>query len=221
MKNIISKITLAIVLFTAATSCSSNTYITGTWKKPGTSLKKYNNIYIDVLSSNIPAKQQVENALQQELGANGIKAEKSIDVMPPDYESQNYKNQDAMMGKIKAGNVDGILTVALLNEKDKQRYVPGNYGYNPGFAYGFYNTYWGYYSGRYPLLYDPGYYTTDEIYYIETNLYDANTDQLVWSTQSKTYNPNSISGFLNGYIKSIDKSLISNGLISGTANTSR
>ena len=209
----ILKTVSALCIAAVISSCSTqNTYITASWKKPNTSLKKYDNVFIDVLSSNIAAKQQLEDALQQKFTESGIKSEKSIDAMPPDFESQNTKNKDAILGKIKASNADAILTVALIDEKDKQRYVPGG-GYNPGFQYGFYNNYWGYYSGRYGYLYSPGYYTTDKVYYIETNLYDAGSEQLVWSTQSKTYNPGGLNGFVNGYTAAIDQSLIKNRLI--------
>ena len=38
----------------------------------------------------------------------------------------------------------------------------------------------------------PGYYTTDQTYFIEGNLFDANTNELLYSIQSKAYNPTDI-----------------------------
>jgi len=41
-------------------------------------------------------------------------------------------------------------------------------------------------------LYSPGYWTTDKTYFIEANAYDAETQQLIWSVQSKADNPSGI-----------------------------
>jgi len=50
-------------------------------------------------------------------------------------------------------------------------------------------------------------------YYLETNLYDAKTEELIWSAQSQTYNPSNINSFLKGYLKSIKRKMIDDGLI--------
>ena len=61
--------------------------------------------------------------------------------------------------------------------------------------FGYYGTFWGYYNTWHPTLYSPGYYQEDKVYFIETNLYDAETEQLLWSAQSETYNPSSLTIF--------------------------
>ena len=37
-----------------------------------------------------------------------------------------------------------------------------------------------------------GYYETNHLYFIESNLYDTNTLELLWSVQSHSYNPSDI-----------------------------
>jgi hypothetical protein len=39
----------------------------------------------------------------------------------------------------------------------------------------------------------PGYYTTHETYTLETNLYDVESEELVWSARSRSFAPESVS----------------------------
>lgn len=62
-------------------------------------------------------------------------------------------------------------------------------------------------------MYTPGYYDTDKKYYIEINLYDAETDELVWSSQSETTNPPSLESFAPTFALTVVNQLIKDGLI--------
>src|SRR5690606_23752299 len=92
-----------------------------------------------------------------------------------------------------------ILTVALIDKETETRYVPGNAGYAPMPRFGYYGTFWGYYNTWYPTLYSPGYYEGEKVYFIETNLYDADTEELLWSAQSETYNPRNLPDFASTF----------------------
>lgn len=51
---------------------------------------------------------------------------------------------------------------------------------------------WGYYGWAYPIAYSPGYMRTDRLVGVETNVYDVESDRLVWSGLSRTENPNDV-----------------------------
>jgi hypothetical protein len=195
-------------------SCGTTTLVSSSWRKPNATANNYHNVFVAALTSNIPAKQAVENGLQAKLQEKGLTVEKSIDVMPPTI-TQTGQQKDLIMSKIHATNADAILTITLLRKKEETRFVPtGGAYWNPGYRYGFYNNFWSYYNTRYPIIYEPGYYDNTEIYYLETNLYDARSEQLIWAAQSKTYDPSSIDSFLKGYIKAIYERMAKDGLIS-------
>jgi hypothetical protein len=101
---------------------------------------------------------------------------------------------------------DAVLTLALLDAKVVETYNPGS-AYTP-LSFGYYGSYYGYYNYYAPLVYTPGYYSTDKTFYLETNLYDLASDRLIWSVQSEASNPKNIeSGFaeyssmITGYLK--------------------
>jgi hypothetical protein len=51
----------------------------------------------------------------------------------------------------------------------------------------YYGNFGGYYSYWWPYAYGPGYYQEQDVYFLETNLYDADSELLIWSAQSRTY----------------------------------
>jgi hypothetical protein len=90
--------------------------------------------------------------------------------------------------------------------------------YHPGTAYypmnyGYYGSYYGYYNYYYPQIYSPGYYSSDKTYYIETNFYDMESDQLLWSIQSEAYNPTNIDTWFDRYSYDLLNELKEEGLI--------
>ncbi|MEJ8803261.1 hypothetical protein [Pontibacter sp. H249] len=194
LRNVSHKLVYIMPILMAAFlwSCASSTRITGTWKTPKPPTEKYDKLVIAALTDNVRARQQVETDMQAQFQARGINVTKSIDIFPPTASSKGGPDVDLLLDKLKADGYNGIITVALIDEKTETRYVPGNYGYAPMTRFGWYGRFRGYYSYWYPTLYDPGYYTEDKIYFLETNLYDESTENLVWSAQSQSYSPSSL-----------------------------
>ena len=198
-------------LFIAA--CASSTSITGSYKSPGVTQVAYKKVFISVLTDNVSAKQNVETAISQYLAGKGVATVKSTTVFPPDFHtSGNDKDKDVLLQKIRDNGCDGILTIALVNKETETRYVPGSTAY-PVAGFGYYGTFGAYYAYGYNNFYSPGYYTNDKVYYVETNIYDVTTEKLVWSAQSKTYDPASLDSFIQDYEKAISQQVIKDGLI--------
>lgn len=182
---------LAVLAAAFLWGCTPTTQITGTWKNPEANTKTYEKIVIAALTDNVRAREKVESDMQAQLRQHGIDASRSIDMFPPTVQAGG-PDVNQLLSKIKSENNGAILTVALLDEETETRYVPGSYGYTPMTRFGWYGRFRGYYSYWSPTLYDPGYYTEDKIYFLETNLYDAGSENLLWSAQSKSYSPASL-----------------------------
>jgi hypothetical protein len=192
-------------------SCSPSTEITGTWKNPNVSAAVYDNILIASMSSKVNVKQEIENNLAAELSKQGVQAYKGIEVLPPSFRDNPDKNE--MLKKIRGTSANAILTVSLIDTETENRYVPGNVTYAPVSRFGYYGRFWGYYNYWNPIVTSPGYYTEDKTYFLETNLYDVDTEELVWSAQSETYNPSSLSQSSQEFAKIIVDKLKADGVI--------
>jgi len=163
------------------------------------------------LTDNILARQTVETDLDNLLLEKGVNAQSSFDILPPGFKSSGVDKEEVLT-KIRELGSDAILTVAVLDQTNETRYVPGSTMYSP-MGYGYYGRFWGYYNYYNPVMYDPGYYTTDKNYYLEANLYDAATEELVWSSQSETTNPSSIETFSRSFSTTVINQLIKDGLL--------
>ncbi|WP_212004400.1 DUF4136 domain-containing protein [Chitinophaga sp. HK235] len=195
-------------------ACGTSVHMTGTWKDPSAQSGGYHNILVAGLSSNLTARGIVENKLATQLQAHGVAAGKSTDLFPPNFDPKKEESIKAASGKIEAAGFHAVLTVSLVNKESETRYVPGTVMYAPYPAYGWYGNFWGYYGYMYNSVYSPGYYTTDKIYFMESNLYDLGQNgKLVWSGQSETYNPNSLESFAAAYAKKVADALQNGGLL--------
>ncbi|WP_100628953.1 hypothetical protein [Algoriphagus formosus] len=202
---------LSLSLLAVMLSCSPSVKILGSWTGPSTPPEGYSNIFVTALTDNILARQTVETDLDNLLLEEGVNAESSFDILPPGFKSSGVDKEEVLR-KIRELGSDAILTVAVLDQTNETRYVPGSTMYSP-MGYGNYGRFWGYYNYYNPVMYDPGYYTTDKNYYLEANLYDAATEELVWSSQSETTNPSSIETFSRSFSTTIINQLIKDGLL--------
>ncbi|WCT14937.1 hypothetical protein [Mucilaginibacter jinjuensis] len=203
-------ILLAIVF---ATSCGTTTSITGSYKAPDVTQVSYKKIFISVLTESATIKNSVEGHISDYLGSKGYQSVKSSDVFLPSFHSSGEdKDNNVVLSKIRGTNSDAILTIALVKKETETRYVPGSGAYYP-YRVGYYGSFGAYYRYGYGTFYTPGYYSNDKVYYLETNLYDAASEKLIWSAQSETYNPSSLDSFLAGYEKAIIKQIEKDHLI--------
>ncbi len=203
----------AIALVALVSACSPSTKIIGSWTGPNTPTEPYKSIFVTAISDNLVARQTVENDLDALLQKDGVEAKSSFEIIPPGFKA-TAENKEAVVEAIRKGGSDAILTVALLDQTSETRYVPGTTMYSPMGYGGYYGRFYGYYSYYNPVMYDPGYYATDKNYYLEINLYDAKTEELVWSAQSETTNPSSIETFSRSFSELVVNQLIKDGLIS-------
>ena len=188
----ISALLLFFLISALLIGCAPTTRITGTWKNPDAGSRNYDKVVVAALTDNVRAREKVESDMQAQLQQHGITATKSINLFPPTMMSKDGPDVNLLMEKIRGADYDAIMTVALIDEDTETRYVPGSYGYTPVTRFGWYGRFRGYYTYWYPTLYDPGYYTEDKVYFLETNLYDVQSENLVWSAQSQSYSPASL-----------------------------
>lgn len=189
------KIVIACCIVIGLAACKPATEITGSWKNTNVDPTSFNVILVTAITARANARQTVENDLANALEKKGYNTIKSIDVMPPSLTDGDLPDRKQLSSKIDEVGADAILTVALINKETETRHVSGNLNYAPITRFGYYGTFWGYYNNWLPAMYAPGYYAEDKVYFIETNLYDAKTQQLLWSAQSETYNPESLKRF--------------------------
>ena len=115
--------------------------------------------------------------------------------------------------RLKEIGVDGILIISVLDIKEESYYVPGTTSYYPTSMYPYYGGYYGYWGRTYTTVSSPGYYQESVSVFLETNLYDLETETLVWSAQSKTEDPSSVQSLAETYSRVLVDDLVKNKVI--------
>lgn len=179
-----------------ATSCGPSQRVTSSWTSPGYRAgQRFTKVFITSFASNQRVRMSLEDDMAAAAAAKGLMVVKGHDVFPTTFTKDNAPDKEAMLARIRELGCDLIFTTTLLEKKSEARYVPGMmYAPFPGYGYRFR----GYYGYWWPMMYDPGYYTTERTYSMEGNLFDARTDELIWSVQTESYNPESIERFSKG-----------------------
>ncbi|MCK5135429.1 MAG: hypothetical protein KAR19_06535 [Bacteroidales bacterium] len=204
---------LIILLFALAFSgCGPSQKITNSWINPEAGSKSpYESIFVIVLSPNKETSFSVEDRMAAIIASRGQKVVLSSAVFPPNLSISENFTREQMAEAIKRTGCDAVFVIALLDVKTVEYYQPGR-AYYP-MNYGMYGSYYGYYNHYYPQVYSSGYYSNDKTYYIESNFYDLEQDQLLWSIQSEAYNPSSLDSWFDRYSYDLLNELKKEGLI--------
>jgi hypothetical protein len=183
-------------------SCGPGIKLSQSWTAPNTSPKQYSKIIVLVLA---PPKYNDagrigEQQLASELKANGVNAVSAQN----EYGPSKFRNEkeDGVLAKMKKSGADAVIVTSLLDVEKEKRYVPGSYSFPP-----YYGRFWGYYSYWYGRAYDQGYYETTRKYYLETNLYDLSSKDLLYSVQSQTMDPGSAEKLAKVFSKLVVKDM--------------
>jgi hypothetical protein len=181
-----------IVVFFILSSCTVSNKITYSWTNKEFKFRTtYTSIFLAAMVTDPHLRTHLEEDMWKAARSNGFTAHRSWDYFTPSFSKPSPPVKDSMLAKVRSLGCNLIFTVNLVDKISETRYVPGSSGfYGPFPAYGL--GFRGYYSYWYPFMIDPGYYVTDKTYFMEGNLFDAETETLLWSVQTKTTNPSSI-----------------------------
>lgn len=195
-----------LAAFVLLNACSPNMKTTGSWVNQDKQIyqnKNYKKIFIAVITSDLELRKKLETELSNSAQKMGYQTIQSLDKFNPG----KMPTKEEAFEIIKTTGADLIFSTAVVDEKSESRYVQST-----GFTPRFYGGYRGYYFGA-SAYYQPGYYTTDKTYFLESNLFDVRSESLIWSAQSQVYNPTDINNSSKHYTELMLKQLKKNGII--------
>jgi len=184
MKRILATITMLLFLVAA---CGPSTRITSSWKADNVQPDKFKKVVVLglVKENDRTLREKMEQHMVGDLREMGYDAVCSCD----EYNPKAFENmsEEQALSKLRGSGVDAVLTVVLLDKSQERYYVPGRVVYSPYTVYQ--GRFWRYSRMMYDRIYMEGYYTTDTKYFWESNLYDLAANNLVYSSQSQSFDP--------------------------------
>jgi hypothetical protein len=180
--------------------------ITTTWKADNIIPPKFKKIMVLSLirEADRSIQQKMENHFVGDLKELGYNAVSSLQEYGP--KAFDKMTEEEVISKLKSGGVDAVITIVLLDKIRERNYIPNRINNSP---YGYYqNRFWGYQGTLYNRIYEPGYYVIDTKYFWESNLYEMNTQKLIYSVQTQSFDPANSEVLGHEYGKMIVKRMV-------------
>jgi hypothetical protein len=180
----IRHMTFALGIVLLVSSCA-NTKISQSWVEPDHK-KEYQNLLIIGIAESEQNRRAYESYFVEDLKTIGINAEASYRLI----KSNQKIDRETITKAIDGLGIDGVIVTHLLAVDEETIYRP-TMNYSPMYGGAYYGGLYSYYPHVNTYVTSPGYYTTHETYTIETNLYDVESEELVWSARTRTFAPES------------------------------
>jgi len=193
----------SIILFISLTflySCASTT-LTSVWKDDNYRIGNIHKILIIVFSEKPAVRRFFEDQFKSQMAPFAIDAVSSYTVIP----DENLWKEDVLAVRAEDLGIDAVLMTQLVDKKTVQSYVqPETTDMDPSS----YSVGWPAHHYSYPRnTAMQGYTVENDVLSLETNLYDAKTNRLIWSAFSSTITEGAKDEYIKSFISVIMKRL--------------
>ena len=184
----------------------STTKIKSVWKDPAYAGHPHRIMVIAVAKEPI-YRRIFEDEFVLQLKARGLDAIASYSTLP----DRSQDDQAAIAKMVEQLGADTVLVSRLVSKRKVRVDYPPTITHRPHY----YGTWPDYYRHGYDLINTPGYSTKYEYALMETNLYDARNDKLIWAATTETGVENFNQTHIKPYIGTILNLMYEHGLLRG------
>jgi hypothetical protein len=191
---------IGVALLSAAllAACGTVTKIPNAWRNPAHEGVPFQKVFVIGVGKNEMNRRVFEDRFATALSAGGAVASPSYEALP----HSERLTEAQVRGAIEGDDYDGVIVTRLLGIEEDTEYVPPR-----TYTVARHRGYYGYYGSSWDVVHEPGYFETHTIVRLETNLYDVATGELVWSGQSETFDPSSLTDIIDSATKAVAKRL--------------
>ncbi|MCA1766233.1 MAG: hypothetical protein LC633_08340 [Desulfobulbaceae bacterium] len=199
MKINLYRILLASLLL-ALGACAA-TRLQGAWINTDYQGNGFQKILILGLSENETYRRVFENAMSHGFNQRGISAEPGYTLFP-----EQRPDQKTIAREISAQGFDAMMISQVTGKNTRQVYYPGETYYlrDPYFMPPLRQRYWyDYYYRSYEIVREPGYVHTYKTVTVQSNIYDTQSEELIWSAVSETVVDGNIESAINSLVDTL------------------
>ncbi len=204
---------LTIILTVGIIQGCGSAKMGSTWTKEGYTDRDYSKIAVIGIGKDLSARNTFEKDAVTLLREQGINAIEGITLFPPGG-TEEIRTAEDYIKIIKENDLDGVITMALVDSKETDRYKPSETLYVPS-----YYRVGKYIVRSYQTYTTPGYYSSEKSYLIEAILYDVKGDlyegkeTMVWTGQSTLLEPSSLKNASESFTKRMVNQLMTDQIV--------
>lgn len=170
------------IILASMIACGPSTRVTGSWTRLDHQPASFNKIVVLGIAPNSTNRRIFEDQVDTRLEEHGYPVIPALDLLPPNA-AVGTITREIVKEIFTAAETDAVFTMSVRHVEDTRHYVQGSSGYMPYYYnVGFYD----YYGGFNNYYYTPGYYSGALQIFLEANLFDFKTGELIWSAQTKS-----------------------------------
>lgn len=206
-------------------ACATSTMIQSRWKDPAYHGVPFERVAVVALFDTEADSRTFEANAAKQLAERGVKVVEGHTILD---DGKMYE-QDELRARLADAGVDGILISRLIAIDDRQIYRPPTpymrvpsgvffgdpfyWYYHPGPSY-----YW-YWRSSFDVTHAPGYWQELSYLVVETSLYDAREDRLVWTAKSSTMDQDMFQTVASSIAATVTHELVAMDLVAGRARS--
>jgi hypothetical protein len=191
---------LALVIAAVAGACSSDVKMVRSWVDPQMPKDSVKKIFVIGVADNISLRKSFEDTCVDQLKALKYQAVAGYTLVG----DLNQVDKDKVAAELKQDGFTHVLVTRIVHREDVEEYHPPSYvsvGYG-GYP-GYYGGWYPYMSVGYSTMASPGYTTVKTVLSVESNLYDVNTEKMMFTGLSQAYTSDNPYGTVNQYLQSL------------------
>ncbi len=194
---------LILTSLTTVLMSACNTVKMKSWTDPASTDRPIGKTIVLGVSESDTITRQYEDIFVARLLELGVSASS----LHANHKVTDKLDKEALEALLKENNVDSIIVTRVLSETERNQVVTTGYDSTP------YNNYWGYYDYGYSITFNTADVVSFMEFELETNLYDIDTEKLIWTGRKVVYDDRSDIKNMAGIIKSVVKDFRKEGFI--------
>lgn len=206
MKMIYSRALVAVIALLLS-ACASTQLVTE-WQDKRYQGDAFTRIMVIGAIDNALYRRAYEDAIVEKFKENGLNAIPSYTLIP---DLKDYDEEQKLKQAVESTQADAVLVAKLIEYNESETYIPPSYDINPyiGVGSGYYHSY---HSAVF-ISYRPGYTKKTTIIRIGSEVFSADSEQMVWAGETKSFNPGSYQNVVNNLAEITLISLQKNGFV--------
>jgi hypothetical protein len=196
----------------ATASCGPTTKMLTSWTSPNLEQGTVKKILVLGVARDLSLRRTYEDSFVRTLQGLKYGAVPSY-LWVPDMPDE--LNKEMLGKKIREAGVSHVIVTRLVDEKTVKTYTPPSYatvGVSPYYP-GWYGSYYSYWSVGYTTMVSPGYVSESQVVSLETGLYDAEDEELIWTGITETWVSDNRTKNVDAVIKKVVYELRAKGVL--------